>query len=59
MASDSVFRNPALAHGDRELPEIAANGVNVTAVGLTFSGTSMAAPAVAGGAALIQQERRR
>ena len=55
MASDTVFRNPGSNHGDRELPEIAANGVNVTTVGLTFGGTSMAAPAVAGGAALIQQ----
>ncbi|MFI5893758.1 S8 family serine peptidase [Actinoplanes sp. NPDC051513] len=55
MASDSVFRNPSASHGDRELPEIAANGVAVTTVGLTMSGTSMAAPAVTGGAALIQQ----
>ena len=56
MASDSVFRNPSSSHGDRELPEIAANGVSVTAVGLTKGGTSMAAPAVAGAAALIQQK---
>ena len=55
MASDSVMRNPSSAHGDRELPEIAANGVSVTTVGLTMSGTSMAAPAVAGATALIQQ----
>ncbi|MGZ8254408.1 MAG: S8 family serine peptidase [Burkholderiaceae bacterium] len=55
MASDSVFRNPASSHGDRELPEIAANGTGVTAVGLTLGGTSMATPAVAGGVALIQQ----
>jgi subtilisin family serine protease len=55
MASDSVFLNPISSHGDRELPEIAANGVAVTTVHLTKSGTSMAAPAVAGGAALIQQ----
>lgn len=55
MAGDSVFRNPSTPHGDRELPEIAANGVGVTAVGLTLGGTSMAAPAVAGAAALIQQ----
>jgi hypothetical protein len=55
MASDSVFTNPATSHGDRELPEIAANGVSVTAVGLTKGGTSMAAPAVAGATAVIQQ----
>ena len=55
MASDTVFRNPSSSHGDRELPEIAANGTGVTAVGLTLGGTSMAAPAVAGGVALIQQ----
>lgn len=55
MASDSVFRNPGSSHGDRELPEIAANGTGVTAVELTLGGTSMAAPAVAGGVALIQQ----
>ena len=54
MASDTVFRNPASTHGDRELPELAANGIGVTAVGLTDSGTSFAAPAVAGAAAVIQ-----
>ena len=52
MSSTTVFRNPASDHGDRELPEIAANGTSVTAVGLTASGTSMASPAVAGIAAL-------
>ena len=50
----SVFRNPASPHGDRELPEMCANGTGVSAVGLTKSGTSFAAPAVAGVAALIQ-----
>ncbi len=55
MASDSVFRNPASTHGDRELPEISANGTGVTAVGLTLGGTSMAAPAVAGAVACIQE----
>ncbi|MFI5129976.1 MAG: S8 family serine peptidase [Chitinophagales bacterium] len=55
MSGTSVFRNPSSSHGDRELPEIAANGTNVTTVGLTLSGTSMAAPAAAGCAALLQQ----
>lgn len=55
MASTSVFRNPRSTHGDRELPEIAANGVGVTVVGLTDSGTSFAAPAVAGIAACVQE----
>lgn len=54
MASDSVFKNPASPHGDRELPEIAANGTGVTAVGVSDSGTSFAAPAVAGTVALLQ-----
>jgi hypothetical protein len=54
MSGDSVFRNPSSTHGDRELPEIAANGTSVTTVGLTMSGTSMASPAAAGCAALIQ-----
>jgi hypothetical protein len=55
LASDSVFRNPSSGHGDRELPEVAANGMGVTCVKLTLSGTSMAAPAAAGVTALMQQ----
>ena len=54
MASSSVFRNPSSSHGDRELPEICANGVGVTADGITMTGTSQASPAVVGVAALIQ-----
>jgi hypothetical protein len=54
MSGDSVFRNPASPHGDRELPELAANGTGVTANGQTMSGTSFAAPATAGVAALLQ-----
>jgi hypothetical protein len=56
MSSSSVFRNPTTSHGDRELPEVAANGTGVTTVGLTMSGTSMASPAAAGVAALLQSE---
>lgn len=55
MSASSVFRNPTTSHGDRELPEISANGTSVTTVGLTKSGTSMASPACAGVAALLQQ----
>ena len=55
MASDTVFRNPDSDHGDRELPEISANGTSVTAVGLTNGGTSFSAPAVAGSTACVQE----
>ena len=54
MSASSVFRNPSSTHGDRELPEVCANGVGVTADGITKSGTSMACPAVVGISALIQ-----
>lgn len=54
MSGDSVFRNPASTHGDRELPELAANGTSVSANGQTMSGTSFAAPATAGVTALLQ-----
>jgi hypothetical protein len=54
MAASSVFRNPTTPHGDRELPEISANGTAVTADSITMTGTSQASPAVAGVAALIQ-----
>jgi hypothetical protein len=56
MAADSVFRNPPTDHGDRELPEISANGTGVTTVGVTMGGTSMASPTVAGITALLQGE---
>jgi hypothetical protein len=55
MSASSVFRNPTTTHGDRELPEISANGTGVTAVKLTKSGTSMASPAAAGVVALLQE----
>lgn len=54
MAASSVFRNPTSPHGDRELPELAANGTGVTADGITMTGTSQASPAAAGVAALLQ-----
>lgn len=54
MAGSTIFRNPDSTHGDRELPEICANGTGVTVLGLTNSGTSFAAPATAGTAALVQ-----
>jgi hypothetical protein len=53
MSGDTTFRNPTSNHGDRELPELCANGTNVTAVGETMSGTSFAAPATAGSAAVL------
>ncbi|MEO6629629.1 MAG: S8 family serine peptidase [Aquihabitans sp.] len=54
IAGGSTFRNPTSSHGDRELPELAANGQGVTAAGVTKSGTSFAAPAAAGVTALLQ-----
>jgi hypothetical protein len=54
MSGDSVFRNPTSSHGDRELPELAANGTGVSAVGESKSGTSFAAPATAGVTAVLQ-----
>jgi hypothetical protein len=54
MSGSSVFRNPNSSHADRELPEICANGTSVTADSIQMSGTSMASPAVAGIAALLQ-----
>jgi Subtilase family len=54
MSGSSVFRNPTTTHGDRELPELAANGTGVSANGQNQSGTSFAAPATAGVTALLQ-----
>ena len=54
MSGDSVFRNPTTTHGDRELPEVAANGTGVSANGQSKSGTSFSAPATAGVTALLQ-----
>lgn len=54
MSGSSVFRNPTTPHGDRELPDIAANGTAVSAVRETETGTSFATPATAGVVALLQ-----
>ena len=52
----TVFRNPKSTHNDRELPTIAANATELSIFGFTgLSGTSFAAPAVAGVSALIQE----
>ena len=52
----STFRNPTSSHGDRELPQICANGDKVSSNGIfNWSGTSFAAPAIAGIAALLQE----
>lgn len=54
MVGSSVFRNPNSPHNGRELPEIAANGHELTSVGITSTGTSFSSPAVAGSVALLQ-----
>lgn len=58
MWSDSAYVNPTSPHNDREKPEIVAVGASVTAGGVnnvpqTRSGTSHAAPQVAGLVALL------
>ena len=58
MYASSAYINPASSNGDREKPEIVAPATNITAISsgntpLTRSGTSYAAPQVAGLAALL------
>ncbi|EAW15940.1 uncharacterized protein NFIA_052860 [Aspergillus fischeri NRRL 181] len=55
LYSANSYDNAVLRWADRKLPELAANGTGVTAVGLTMSGTSFSASAVAGTAALLQR----
>jgi hypothetical protein len=58
MSEQSIYRNPNSPNGDRELPDICANGTDVYVLGDTQSGTSMAAPAVPGTLALLQSVDR-
>jgi hypothetical protein len=58
LYEDSSWRNPETPHGDREKPEVCAPAVDITTTLLeddfiTVSGTSFAAPQVAGLAALL------
>jgi hypothetical protein len=48
IAAFSSWRNHGTPSGDRELPEVVAPGQNVTVTGDASSGTSLAAPVVAG-----------
>ncbi|NOZ02876.1 MAG: S8 family serine peptidase, partial [Deltaproteobacteria bacterium] len=54
LYSDTSSKNPDTLHDDRELPMMVAPAVNVTAAGVTGSGTSAAAPQVAAAAAQMQ-----
>lgn len=51
----SSWRNHSTPNGDRELPEIVASAKGVTAAGVSGSGTSLAAPAVAGAVAIVNE----
>ena len=64
MAGTSSFVDPTSTNGDREKPEVAAPGTNIAMLsagfpfgGQTNSGTSMAAPMVAGTAARLVQRK--
>ncbi|MFO0587330.1 MAG: S8 family serine peptidase [Polyangiaceae bacterium] len=50
----SSWRNPTSTHSDRELPYMVAPAVNIDSAGLTATGTSLAAPQVAGTMALVE-----
>jgi len=62
MNTTSSFRPPISTHGDRQKPELAAVGTNITSTSLTppwvngnSTGSSFATPMVAGAAALLLQ----
>lgn len=62
MDACSSWRDPSSAHNDREKPEVAAPGSNITStttafpwIGAVGSGTSYAAPVVTGATALLIQ----
>jgi subtilisin family serine protease len=64
MYGDSSWRNPISRHGGRDKPELVAPAVDLQGphgfggLGHVGSGTSFAAPAVTGGAALLIQANR-
>lgn len=53
IAGFSSYKNPTSAHNDRELPNLVAPGVAVSAAGLNWNGTSGAAPQATGASALV------
>lgn len=64
MSSCSSWRDPVSTHGDREKPEVAAPGTNITSTttaspwtGGIGSGTSFATPMVTGTVALMMDRR--
>ncbi len=54
IAGFSNWINPPSPRNDRELPHLVAPGTDISAVGLTGSGTSLAAPLVSGVVAAMQ-----
>ncbi|KAH6871250.1 peptidase S8/S53 domain-containing protein [Thelonectria olida] len=52
------YRNPSSPHHDRELPDIVAPGIKVYYMGSSHTGTSFAAPAVAGTVAILQSTNK-
>lgn len=53
ISSSSSWKNPTSAHGDHEVPAIAAPGSRHELLGSTFGGTSAATPVAASIAALL------